>query len=255
MSSFAESHASPRRAGLDALALADRLALPRVVVHERVTSTMDEAHALAAGGAPAGTLVIADAQTAGRGRQGRAWSSAPGAGVWLTLVERPSDAGALDVLSIRAGLAMAPALDPFAPGPVRIKWPNDLYSGELKLGGILIEARWRGERLDWVAMGVGINLRPPADERRATALRSGVSRLDVLGAIVPPLRAAAARTGPLTPDERAAFEARDLAAGRRCVEPIAGRVAGIDARGALLVETASGVIDVRAGSLVLQEER
>lgn len=216
---------------------------------------MDMAHALGAQGAPAGTLVVADAQLAGRGRQGKSWTSEPGAGIWLTLLERPADASSLDVLSLRAGLAIAPVLEPFAPAPLRLKWPNDLCADGRKLGGILIEARWRGERLDWVAIGVGINTRAPADEPRATALRPGTSRLDVLRAIVPRLRAAAASTGGLTPDERAAFAARDLAAGRMCVEPVPGRVVGIDGRGALLVESAGGVIEARAGSLVFQEER
>lgn len=225
------------------------------MAYERVASTMDEAHTLGADGAPAGTLVIADAQSAGRGRQGRAWRSAPGAGIWFTLVERPADAAALEVLSIRAGLAIAPGLDAFAPARVRLKWPNDLYVSGRKLGGILIEARWRGERLDWVAIGVGINLRAPPNEPGAIALRDDVSRLDVLGAIVPRLRSAAAMAGSLTFDERAMFEARDIALGRRCVEPVAGRVAGIDARGGLLVETVSGVVQARAGSLVFQEER
>ena len=255
MSSFAEPHADSRWDGLDARELAAHLALPRVVVFDRVGSTMDVGHALGADGAPAGTLVLADTQSAGRGRQGRSWRSEPAAGIWLTLIERPSDPAALEVLSIRAGLSIAPALEPFAPAPVRLKWPNDLYSGERKLGGILIEARWRGERLDWVAIGVGINRRAPRSEPHATALRSGVSRAEALGAIVPRLRAAAARTGSLTPEERAAFEARDLAVGRHCSEPVAGRVVGLDERGALLVDATSGVVAVRAGSLVFQEER
>jgi BirA family transcriptional regulator, biotin operon repressor / biotin---[acetyl-CoA-carboxylase] ligase len=255
LSSSAESHAPARWDGLDARELMERLALPRVVVFEHVSSTMDVGHSLGADGAPAGTLVLAEAQSAGRGRQGRAWRSESAAGIWLTMIERPSDPAALEVLSIRIGLSIAPALEPFAPAPVRLKWPNDVYAGERKLGGILIEARWRGDRLDWVAIGAGINLRPPLTEQRATALRPGLSRIDVLGAIVPSIRAAAARTGSLTPEERAAFGARDLAAGRRCAEPIAGRVLGIGERGALLVETASGAVEVRAGSLVFQEER
>jgi len=255
LSSSAELHAAAQRGDLDARELAGRFALPKVVLLDRVSSTMDAGHALGAQGAAAGTLVLADAQTAGRGRQGRTWSSEPGAGIWLTLIERPTDAGVLEVLSIRAGISIAPALEPFAAAPVRLKWPNDLYSGNAKLGGILIEARWRGERLDWVAIGVGINLRVPSSESRATALRPGTSRLDVLSAILPRLRAAAASTGRLTPDERAAFAARDLAVGRPCVEPAVGRVRGIDECGALLVETASGVVTARAGSLVFQEER
>lgn len=257
MSSSAESRAAARWDGLDVRELSDRLALPNVVVFQRVGSTMDVAHSLGAAGAPTGTLVLAEAQSAGRGRQGRAWSSEPAAGIWLTLIERPrpSDPAALEVLSIRIGLSIAPALEPFAPAPVRLKWPNDVYAGERKLGGILIEARWRGDRLDWVAIGVGINVLPPLTEQRAAGLRPGLSRVDVLGAIVPSIRAAVARTGSLTPEELAAFGARDLAAGRRCAEPVAGRVLGIGERGALLVETTSGAVEVRAGSLVFQEER
>ena len=221
------------------------------------------AHDLAARGADAGTVVVADAQTAGRGRMGRSWRSEPGAGLWLTLIERPRDPSALDVLSLRVGLALAPALDPFADAEVRLKWPNDLYVGERKLGGILIEARWREGEPEWVAIGVGINLRPPASEPRAVGLRDGTPRDDVLAAIVPRLRAAAALAGPLTAAERSAFAGRDLAVGRRCREPAAGVVQGIDASGALLVAIASGdaspggprVVAVRAGSLILEEER
>ena len=235
--------------------MAEELVLPEVVVFEQLASTMDVGHTLAANGAAAGTLVLADAQSAGRGRQGKSWSSEPGAGIWLTLIERPRDSAALDVLSIRVGLAIAPALDAFARAPVRLKWPNDLYAEGRKLSGILIEARWRGERPDWVAIGIGINSRVPEHESHATALRPGVSRLDVLRAIVPRVRAAAASVGSLTPEERLAFSTRDLAAGRACVEPVAGRVTGIDGRGALLVETAFGVVEARTGSLVLQEER
>lgn len=234
---------------------------------EEVGSTLDVAHELAAQGAGAGTLIVADAQTAGRGRMGRSWRSEPGAGIWLTLIERPRDLRALDVLSLRIGLALAPTLDPFTESPVHLKWPNDLYVGDRKLAGVLIEARWREAQPEWVAIGVGINLRAPASEPRAIGLRSGVSRDDVLPRIIGPMRAAAARTGPLTQDELLAFADRDRARGRRCVEPIAGVVQGIDASGALLVDvgsratpahvspSASGSITaVRVGSLSLEED-
>ena len=234
-------------------ALAERLSLPRAVVFETVGSTLDEAHRLAASGSPAGTLVVADAQTAGRGRQGRSWRSEPGAGLWLTLVERPTDAAALDVLSLRIGVLLAPALDAFAPAPVSLKWPNDLYVGSRKLAGILVEARWRDSRPEWVAIGVGVNVRTPAGEPNATGLRGGTSRLDVLDAIIPAIRQAAARVGPLTDDERSAFAARDLASGRPCTDPVPGIVSGIDPTGALLVRSSDGVVAVRAGSLVLTE--
>ena len=240
--------------GLDAAELARRLGVPQAALFDEVSSTLDIAHELAGAGAPAGTIVIADAQTAGRGRLGRTWRSARGAGVWLTVIERPARALDLDVLPLRIGIALAPALDAFAEQPVALKWPNDLYVGRGKLAGILTEARWRGDGLEWIAIGVGINVRAP-DAEVAAGLAPGTSRLDVLGAAVPAIRDAASRRGPLSEGELAIFAARDRAAGLGCVEPVEGIVRGIDSGGALLVEVASGVVAVRAGSLVLKEER
>ena len=238
---------------MPAESLAHRLDVPVVLAFDEVSSTLDVAHAAAAAGAASGTLVLADAQTAGRGRMGRRWASERSSGIWLTLIERPRDGSALDVLSLRIGVELAPVLDAFAERRVQLKWPNDLYVGGRKLAGVLSEARWRGEALDWVAIGVGINVRAPAAAERA-GLRDGVSRLALLDAAVPAIRRAAAGRGPLSDAELAAFAARDFAVGRACVEPTAGRVRGIDAGGALLVEIASGVTAFRAGSLVLREE-
>lgn len=241
--------------GVGAEEWARRLGVPRVVALEVTESTQDVAHALAADGAPAGTVVVADAQSAGRGRMGRAWVSEPGAGVWVTVIERPRDPAALEVLSLRVGLSLAPVLDAFADAPVQLKWPNDLYVGARKLAGVLIEARWREGGPDWVAIGVGVNVRVPAGEPRATGLRAGVARASVFEAVVPAIRAAASRTGPLNAYELHAFAERDLAVGRRCVSPVDGRVAGIDASGALRVDLGSSVVAVRAGPLVFPEER
>lgn len=224
--------------------------------YDEVTSTLDVAHDLARQGVEAGTIIVANSQVAGRGRMGRSWRSEPGAGLWLTLIERPADPSALDVLSLRVGLALAPVLDAFAESAVRLKWPNDLYVRNRKLAGILIEARWREGHPEWVAIGVGVNLRPPPSEPQAIGLRAGISRDDLLGAVAPRLREAAACTGALTSAEIDAFAARDLATGRHCVEPVAGIVRGIDASGALLVDVGSpdsAVTVVRAGSLVLEE--
>ena len=190
---------------------------------------------------------------------GRPWRSEPGAGVWLTIVERPSDVASIELLSLRVGLALSRALDRFSESPVRLKWPNDLYVGERKLAGVLIEARWREARPDWVAIGVGINLRPPASEPRAAGLRAGTTRNDVLERVVPGIRAAAAEVGPLSDYELAAYADRDFAAGRACTEPAVGIVQGINAVGSLLVKISSHgaptVIAVRAGSLVLRENQ
>ncbi len=239
--------------GLDAVALAARFGVPLAAPFASTTSTLDVAHALAADGAPAGTLVIADEQTAGRGRSGRRWASERGAGIWLTLIERPGDSAAVEVLSLRVGLAAAGALEPFAAHAVQLKWPNDLYVGARKLAGILIEARWRDERPEWVAIGFGVNVRPP-ESFDAAGLPNAASRLAVLDALVPALRRAASAAGPLSPAELDAFASRDLAAGRTITAPVAGVAGGISSGGALLVTTARGVEHHRAGSLLFADD-
>jgi len=241
--------------GLTGEQLAARLGLPLVVALAETTSTLDVAHALGAEGAVPGTLILADAQTAGRGRMGRSWTSERGAGIWLTLVERPTDAAAIEVLSLRIGLALAGAIDAFVERPVSLKWPNDVYVAERKLAGILVEARWRESALEWVAIGIGINVRPPLSEARAAGVNAGASRLSILDAIIPGVRSAAAERGSLSHRELDAFARRDLARGRECVQPARGVVQGIDARGALLVDLGAETISVRSGSLVLKEEQ
>ena len=250
-------HAKPSAAesaswlGVDAGMLARQLDVPALHAYGSVPSTLDVAHALAAGGAAAGTLVLAEEQTAGRGRSGAAWRSAPGAGIWLTLIGRPATADALDVLALRVGIRTARVLDRFTADPVRLKWPNDLWLPSGKLGGILAEARWRGERPDWVALGLGLNLVAPVG-MKAAALVADVAPADVLAELVPALRAAMTATGPLSAGELTEFAARDLAAGRRCSAPLSGVVRGITAKGELEVETAEGSRVARSGSLVLE---
>lgn len=236
---------------LSAADIATRGGIERVELFDVVGSTMDEAHALAAAGAVAGTLVLADSQAAGRGRNGKRWTSPP-RGIWMTLIERPDDPSALEVLSLRIGLAAARSLDAFTPEPVRVKWPNDLYVDDAKVAGILVEARWHGDHLDWVAIGLGVNLNPPPGQSGAAVLETGTLRADVVCALLPELHAAAGMAGSLSPDEMDEYAARDLARGRMCVEPLRGRVVGIASNGELLVELADSVARVRSGSLILQ---
>lgn len=230
--------------------LAAELSLPRVEIFDAVESTMDVANAIAAAGAPAGTLVLADAQLAGRGRAGRRWESRAGDGIWMTLVERLNDPSAIDVLSLRMGLRAARALDRFAGARVGLKWPNDLYVRGGKLGGILVESRWRGNRPEWTAIGIGINVRASGFPAAAT-LGAGVSRLEVLGDLVPALRAASSARGHLSVQELDDFAGRDIASGRRCTAPVTGIVAGVASDGALVVDTANGRQRVIEGSLIL----
>lgn len=239
--------------GVTAVGLASMLTLPRVLACDEVPSTLDVAHELGDAGAPSGTLVLADSQSAGRGRMGRTWHSEPGRGIWLTLLERPTASETLSVLSLRIALALAPALDAFALAKVMLKWPNDLYVADRKLAGVLVEARWRGARLDWLAVGVGINLHAP-EAHDAASLAPGTTRVGVLRVVVPALRRAVVGVGPLTADELADFAARDLAMGRPCETPARGRVLGIDPDGALVIETEAGRASFHGGSLLMVDE-
>ena len=235
--------------GLDAAALEHLTGSPLVTLESSVPSTQDEVHRRAAGGAPSGTLVLADEQTAGRGRQGRAWLSPAGRGVWLSLLLRPPLRPQGGALAIRSGLACLAALADVVPGvAARIRWPNDIVVAGRKLGGILCEARWSGADVCWVALGVGLNVSGPvgpAVRDRAIALAdlaAGASRVALLAALVPRLRALESLPPLLDPAERGAFlaaEWRDAGA-----EP----TAGLESDGALLVRTSSGTLDRRVSA-------
>jgi BirA family biotin operon repressor/biotin-[acetyl-CoA-carboxylase] ligase len=166
----------------------------RVFHHRTVTvSTNDDARALAATGAPHGTLVVADAQTGGRGRRGRVWYSPPGNNLYASFVLRPEvPLAEAPSLSLVAGLAVAEAVAEHAPhAEVRVKWPNDVRVGGKKLAGVLLEASLRGGELAWVVLGVGINVRgtrpPEGLEDIATTVRcvhgEDVSRRAVLASL------------------------------------------------------------------------
>jgi BirA family biotin operon repressor/biotin-[acetyl-CoA-carboxylase] ligase len=231
--------------GLDALALASLIGAPRLELADSVGSTLDLAHELAAQGAAAGTIVLADAQTVGRGRQGRAWSSPPGRGIWLTVILRPAAAPAGGALAVRAGLACLDALRAVHPGLApRLKWPNDLMVLDRKAGGILCEARWASGRLAWVAVGLGLNVHGPVPaEVRDLAIAlddvvHGVARATVLAALAPRLMVLGRAEATLSFAERAAF--LDSA-----WVPPGESVAGIEPDGALLVRREGGVLERR----------
>lgn len=240
--------------GMDEAAVAAYCAAPRVALYSEVTSTMDDAHRLAEFGATSGTAVIADRQTAGRGRFGRKWTSESGLGLWMTVIQRGVEASGLDVLSLRIGLRVAPVLDQFADGRVMLKWPNDLLVERKKLAGILVEARWRESAVEWVAVGIGVNVITPADQTGATGLRAGTRRIDLVRALIGHIRDACDQPGDLTPDEMVAFSHRDVAVGEMLSSPTSGRACGITTNGALVVETAAGRELFRRGSLVFASE-
>jgi BirA family biotin operon repressor/biotin-[acetyl-CoA-carboxylase] ligase len=220
-----------------------------ILEFDEVDSTQDIAHAKAAAGAPEGTVIVARAQRAGRGREGRRWISGHERGVWCSIVERPA-AQAVALLAIRVALEVAESLDQWSDERVLVKWPNDLLVGGRKLAGILIDARWNGAAVAWVAIGVGVNVVAPVGVDGA-GLRAGTPRESVLEAVVGAVRRAAAETRDrLGVEELDRLAARDALAGRRILSPGVGTVQGIDASGALVV----GAQRHRSGTVTLESE-
>jgi len=231
---------------------------PPLFRHGRVSSTLDLLHELAGAGAVAGTAVVAEEQTSGRGSRGRTWHS-PRGGLWLSWLYRPRSAAAGEVLSLRVGLAIGRVLDLMGDlPPVQLKWPNDVMIGGRKVAGILCEARWQGGEPGWIAVGIGLNVQNPIPpEVRATATRLGDFCSDVtpdslLSVLLPELESIVDLPAALGDAELAAFARRDWLAGRTIREPASGIARGISRQGALQVERGDGQIaEVRAGHVVL----
>ena len=209
------------------------LGTPRLHLR-RTTSTNDRARALAAGGAPHGTLVTAAAQTAGRGRQGRAWSAPPGQALLMSLVlHRPRR-----LLPLAAAVAVAETAGPAAA----IKWPNDVLVDGRKVAGILAEGR---PQEGWAVLGVGLNVAVRLDdlppELRDTAATLGLEPTDV-EAVLERLLGALERALDLDDDALLdAWRARDALRGREIAWAAGhGRAAGVDGDGRLVVELPDG---------------
>jgi BirA family biotin operon repressor/biotin-[acetyl-CoA-carboxylase] ligase len=118
---------------------------------------------LAREGAPDRTVVVADHQTAGRGRLGRSWVAPPGASLLMSVLLRPAlPASRMHLLTLATALAAADACESVAGVRAELKWPNDLVVGDRKLGGILAEAVWAGGRPDAVVVGLGLNVTWPS---------------------------------------------------------------------------------------------
>ena len=129
----------------------------RVLFFRATSSTMDIAEGLAKQGVPEGTVVIADEQTAGRGRLKRAWSAPPGSSVLMTIVLRPTIA-ILGKLALAGALAVADAIEETTGLQAGLKWPNDVLINGKKVSGILVESEVKGDELEYVTMGIGVNV-------------------------------------------------------------------------------------------------
>jgi BirA family biotin operon repressor/biotin-[acetyl-CoA-carboxylase] ligase len=215
-------------------------------VHHRLTdSTNERAKELAAAGAPHGTLVTADEQSAGRGRQGRVWTAPPRSAVLMSVVLRELD----ELLPIAAAVAVADAL----PLAATIKWPNDVWVDGRKVAGILVEGR---PQHGWAVLGIGLNVATrefPAELAGvATSLHLSGSDVGVESVAASVLRSLDRWLAAPAPDVLAAWRERDALGGQR-VRWAAGEgvAAGIDDAGALIVETDSGSVTLDAGEVHL----
>jgi BirA family transcriptional regulator, biotin operon repressor / biotin---[acetyl-CoA-carboxylase] ligase len=203
-------------------------------------STNDLARELAAAGAPQGTVVTADEQVAGRGRQGRSWTAPAGKALLYSAIVRPLQQRHL-VLPLAAPLAVAEAAEEVADVSCAIKWPNDVWIEGRKCAGVLIEARPQD---GWAVIGVGLNVSIEPDEF-PEELRGTATSLDadttVDGALEALNDSLTRWTLADPPEVLAAFRDRDALRGREITwDGGNGTAEGIDERGNLLVATGSG---------------
>jgi BirA family biotin operon repressor/biotin-[acetyl-CoA-carboxylase] ligase len=222
------------------------------------TSTNDIVKHLAQHGAPEGTVVVAEHQTQGRGRQGRAFVSPAGVGIYVSLLTRPqADPRRLPQLTLAMAVATAEALAEYSALPVRLKWPNDVEISGKKVAGILCEAVLQPVASPLVIIGIGINVNtaleqfPPELHRHVTSLALAAghpwARLPLLALLLAHLERlyGAFQQGNITPVRQRWLHYGGHMIGRQvrfAPEPSAGvgTVVDLDADGALLVQHADG---------------
>ncbi len=225
--------------------------IPVLEAYEVVSSTNDRAGELGRAGAPPFSVVLAERQSAGRGRSGGTWESPAGMSVLATVLLPPSSEEARLLVPLRVGSAVCRAIEECVPTLVaRLKWPNDVLIGERKVCGILCEG---GGAADPVAAGIGINVRQHEADfsegiwRRSISLEDAaghqVSRSALLGTVIREMKKSLAEPHPtLMVAESREITARDALVGRK-IQVVPGPVGvarGIDSRGRLRVETPMG---------------
>lgn len=241
----------------------------RMELHEQLDSTNTRAKALASTGAPHGYLVIAESQSGGKGRMGRAFFSPKHSGVYITYVLRPKmPAEQAVMITSMAAVAVARAIETVADVKAQIKWVNDLYIGERKVCGILCEASmdFETQALEYAVLGIGVNvgaMRFPAElSDIATSIENEcgheVSKSRLIAEISNQIEALYAQleTGKFMAESRA----RSNVIGRnvtviRGQERFEARALDIDDEGRLVIRTESGVTRVGSGEISLKLKR
>lgn len=229
-----------------------------VYVFSLVDSTNTRAKEMAKQGSPSGTVVLADAQAAGRGVSRRRWHSPAGSGLYFSLILRPARVPNAHLIPLLAGLGAARAIERTAVGVrVELKWPNDLVVRDRKIGGVLVEGSWSGVEPAWLVIGVGINVHlqradfPEVLRPFATSLDEvagmRVSRLTLTDSLIHEIEASC-EVLPARFDEHQLEQLarRDWLRNRPCVlegqgdERTSGVAAGIRADGALILQPDAG---------------
>ena len=232
----------------------------RLLAHDSIDSTSEEAKRLAAENAPGMTVVWAQEQTAGRGRHGRTWTS-PKGNLYLSILLRPDCEPAMaPQLGFVVGIAMARAIRETGNVPVQLKWPNDLLADSRKVAGILLDSSGGNpDRVDWVIAGVGVNVAshpgdiPAAGNLVALGYAGSVERLleAFLGALAEELEIWEAQ-GFAPVRER--WSEYSLPKGTPLTVkmpdgPVDGRFDGLDETGSLLLRHDGGVERISAGDV------
>jgi len=236
----------------------------RVNYLDRVDSTMNACVRLGMDGAPEGTIVIAESQTRGRGRMGRLWESPKYKGIYLSLLLRPAlSPSQASLLTLMASVSVATAIERLAGLPARIKWPNDVYIGSRKAAGILTELNAEMDRINFIVIGLGINVNNDKDTLPpgATSLKEEkgrkISRLQLVQQVLREMEKDYCRMRAHGPEEMLKrWKAMSITLGRRVKvhgspKLIEGEAVGIGQDGALLVRTDAGIRErVYAGDVI-----
>lgn len=235
-----------------------------VEAHGVIGSTNDRARELLRDRAGAGILVLAETQVAGRGRRGRAWASAPGRNLAVSVALRPALA-AERAWQLGFAVALAAAEACGTAATVRLKWPNDIVAGDgRKVGGILVETALHGDRVAEAVIGIGINVNwaidemPPEIATSATSLAElaghAISRPGLLRALAEALeREVTAVEAGRSPLERYRRACATIGAVVEVETPsgrVEGRARSVDESGALVIDATDGPIAVSSGEVV-----
>lgn len=257
-------------AELLARGLNTRLLARRIVYFEQIGSTNDVARALADAGEPAGTLVIADAQSAGRGRLGRAWRAPACSSLLMSLILRPALLPAhAPRVTMAVALGVGEAIGAATGLPAQLKWPNDLQLHGKKFAGILAESSIVGAKLEYVIVGIGVNVNfdpaqvaamPVEATTLARELGHALPRVPLAQALLRSIERWYARLCA-GDDLRTEYKNRLATLGQVIRAHTAtgietGRAVDVDENGALIVQRADGSrVHLRAGDVTLAPTR